>query len=111
VDALQDRRLLSASALGYAAYLNTAGSFLNNNLYAIAVNAAGNAFVAGQAAGNGFLTELNAAGTGAVYSTTVGAGVHTFTYAVILRKRGTQTLTVADTANSSLTTTDSISVV
>ncbi len=39
------------------------------------------------------------------------AGVHTFVNGVKLRKRGTQTLTVTDTQNSSLTATDSIVVV
>jgi hypothetical protein len=38
------------------------------------------------------------------------AGVHTFTSMTILRKRGTQTLTVTDTQNSSLSATDSINV-
>jgi hypothetical protein len=42
-------------------------------------------------------------------SAAVGAGVHTFT-GVILRKRGTQTITVTDTQHSALTATDSISV-
>jgi hypothetical protein len=37
-------------------------------------------------------------------------GVYTFTNAFILKKRGTQTLTVTDTQNSALTATDSISV-
>jgi hypothetical protein len=39
------------------------------------------------------------------------AGVHTFTKSFILRKRGTQTITVTDTQNSALTATDSINVV
>jgi hypothetical protein len=43
--------------------------------------------------------------------TAADAGVHTFTTKAILRKRGTQTITVTDTLNSSLTATDSISVV
>jgi hypothetical protein len=38
------------------------------------------------------------------------AGVHTFSSAVTLRKKGTQTLTVSDTLNSGLKVTDSISV-
>jgi hypothetical protein len=38
-------------------------------------------------------------------------GVHAFTNKVILRKRGTQTLTVTDTLNSAPTATDSMSVV
>jgi hypothetical protein len=42
--------------------------------------------------------------------TAADAGVHTFTSAAILCKRGTQTLSVTDTQNSALTTTDSISV-
>jgi hypothetical protein len=45
------------------------------------------------------------------YTFTAGdAGVHTFTNAFILRKRGTQTITVHDTLDSSLTATDSINV-
>jgi hypothetical protein len=45
------------------------------------------------------------------YTFTAGdAGVHTFASAAILRKRGTQTLTVTDTQNSALTATDSINV-
>jgi uncharacterized repeat protein (TIGR03803 family) len=40
--------------------------------------------------------------------TAADAGVHTF--AVVLRKKGKQTLTVADTANGTLTATDTISV-
>jgi uncharacterized delta-60 repeat protein len=45
------------------------------------------------------------------YTFTAGdAGVHTFTSNVILRKRATQTLSVTDTQNSALTTTDTISV-
>jgi hypothetical protein len=36
--------------------------------------------------------------------------VQTFTNKVILRKRGTQTLTVTDIANGALTATDSIRV-
>jgi hypothetical protein len=44
------------------------------------------------------------------YTFTAGdAGVHTFTN-LVLRKRGTQTLSVTDTQNSALTATDSISV-
>jgi hypothetical protein len=44
------------------------------------------------------------------YTFTAGdAEVHTFT-GVILRRRGNRTLTVTDTLNSSLTTTDTISV-
>ena len=42
--------------------------------------------------------------------TAADAGVHTFTSTAILRKRGTQTLSVTDTQNSALTTTDSINV-
>jgi hypothetical protein len=42
--------------------------------------------------------------------TAADAGVHTFVY-VVLRRRGTQALTVTDTLNSGLTTTDSITVV
>jgi hypothetical protein len=42
--------------------------------------------------------------------TAADAGVHTFTSTAILRKRGTQTVTVTDTQNSSLTATDSINV-
>jgi hypothetical protein len=42
--------------------------------------------------------------------TAADAGVHTFTSKFILRKRGTQTLTVTDTQNSALTATDSINV-
>jgi hypothetical protein len=38
------------------------------------------------------------------------AGVHTFTNQVTLRKKGKQTITATDTANSALTATDSISV-
>src|SRR5262249_35762135 len=38
------------------------------------------------------------------------AGVHTFANAATLRKKGTQTLTVTDLADSALTATDSISV-
>jgi hypothetical protein len=45
------------------------------------------------------------------YTFTAGdAGVHTFTSTAILRKRGTQTLSVTDTQNSALTTTDTINV-
>ena len=36
--------------------------------------------------------------------------MQTFTNKVILRKRGTQTLSVTDTQNSALTTTDTINV-
>jgi len=43
--------------------------------------------------------------------TAADAGVHTFTNAAILKKKGTQTLTVTDTKNSALTATDSIDVV
>jgi len=39
------------------------------------------------------------------------AGVHTLVSAVILRKKGKQTLTATDTLNSALTATDTISVV
>jgi hypothetical protein len=42
--------------------------------------------------------------------TAADAGVHTFSSAVTLRKRGTQTLTVTDTLNGALTTTDTITV-
>jgi uncharacterized delta-60 repeat protein len=42
--------------------------------------------------------------------TAADAGVHTFSNAFILRKRGQQTITVTDTANSNLTDTDSINV-
>jgi hypothetical protein len=42
-------------------------------------------------------------------STAADKGVHTFT-GVVLRKRGTQTITVTDTQNSPLTATDTISV-
>jgi hypothetical protein len=42
--------------------------------------------------------------------TAADAGVHTFTRAFMLRKRGQQTLTVFDTSNSALTATDSINV-
>jgi uncharacterized delta-60 repeat protein len=46
------------------------------------------------------------------YTFTAGdAGVHTFVSQTILRKRGTQTITVTDTQNSALTATDSINVV
>ncbi|HTU94128.1 MAG TPA: hypothetical protein VMF69_28880 [Gemmataceae bacterium] len=38
------------------------------------------------------------------------AGVYTFTNAFILKKKGTQTLTVTDTQNSALTASDSINV-
>jgi hypothetical protein len=41
--------------------------------------------------------------------TAADAGVHTFSN-LILRKRGTQTVTVTDTLNGTLTATDSISV-
>ncbi len=45
------------------------------------------------------------------YTFTAGdAGVHTFTSAFILKKKGTQTLSVTDIANGALTATDSISV-
>jgi hypothetical protein len=71
LEVLEDRCLLSAPTLSYSTYLNSTGSFLNNNPYAVAVNGSGNAFVAGEAAGNGFVTELNATGTGVVYSTTL----------------------------------------
>jgi hypothetical protein len=43
--------------------------------------------------------------------TAADAGVHTFASSVILRKKGKQTLTVTDLANSALTATDSISVI
>jgi hypothetical protein len=42
--------------------------------------------------------------------TAADAGVHTFVNGAILRKKGTQTLTVTDLATSALTATDSISV-
>jgi hypothetical protein len=42
--------------------------------------------------------------------TVADAGVHTSTNMTILRKRGTQTITVADTLDSDLTATDSINV-
>jgi uncharacterized delta-60 repeat protein len=42
--------------------------------------------------------------------TAADAGVHSFTSTAILRKRGTQTLSVTDTQNSALTTTESINV-
>jgi hypothetical protein len=43
--------------------------------------------------------------------TAADAGVHTFASSVILRKKGKQTLTVTDLANSALTATDSINVI
>ena len=42
--------------------------------------------------------------------TAADAGVHTFTNALILKKKGTQTITVTDTKNSKLTDTDDIEV-
>jgi hypothetical protein len=42
--------------------------------------------------------------------TAADAGVHTFTRTATLRKRGSQTLSVTDTQNSALTTTDSLNV-
>jgi adhesin/invasin len=42
--------------------------------------------------------------------TAADAGVHTFTSAFILKKRGTQTITVADIVNSALTASDDITV-
>jgi hypothetical protein len=46
------------------------------------------------------------------YTFTAGdGGVHTFSNAFTLRKRGKQTLTATDTQNSALTATDSINVV
>jgi hypothetical protein len=42
--------------------------------------------------------------------TTADAGVHTFVSGVTLRKRGTTTLTVADTVNGGLTASDPITV-
>jgi hypothetical protein len=42
--------------------------------------------------------------------TSADAGVHTFSNKVILRKKGTQTLTVTDTLNSALTATDNVTV-
>jgi uncharacterized repeat protein (TIGR03803 family) len=42
--------------------------------------------------------------------TAADAGVHTFTSAAILRKRGTQTITVTDRQDTALTATNSISV-
>jgi hypothetical protein len=42
--------------------------------------------------------------------TAADAGVHTFTSTAILRKRGTQTLSVTDTQNSALSTTDNLNV-
>jgi hypothetical protein len=42
--------------------------------------------------------------------TAADAGVHSFTNKVLLKRRGTQTLTVADTLNNALTATDSIDV-
>jgi uncharacterized delta-60 repeat protein len=42
--------------------------------------------------------------------TAADAGVHTFSNLAILRKRGTQTVTVTDTQNSALTATDSVNV-
>jgi len=45
------------------------------------------------------------------YTFTAGdAGVHTFTNAFILKKKGTQSLTVTDIANGTLTASDNISV-
>jgi uncharacterized delta-60 repeat protein len=45
------------------------------------------------------------------YTFTAGdAGLHTFTSTFILRKRGTQTITVTDTQNGALTATDNINV-
>jgi hypothetical protein len=38
------------------------------------------------------------------------AGVHTFTNALVLRKRGTQTIAVSDVVNSALTATDVINI-
>ncbi len=42
--------------------------------------------------------------------TSADAGVHTFSNAAILKKKGTQTITVTDTNNSALTATDDIRV-
>ena len=42
--------------------------------------------------------------------TAADAGVHTFTNAAILKKKGTDTLTVTDLVNSALTTTDDVNV-
>jgi hypothetical protein len=42
--------------------------------------------------------------------TAADAGVHTFNNAVLLKKKGNQTITVTDTLNSALTATDSINV-
>ena len=42
--------------------------------------------------------------------TATDAGVHTFTNAFTLRKRGTQTIRVTDLVNSALTATDGLNV-
>src|SRR5580704_13662061 len=64
LEILEDRCLLSAPSLGYSSYLPATA-------YAVAVDSAGEAFVAG----NGYVAKLNAAGTAAAYVTSLtGSG-------------------------------------
>jgi len=79
----------TGTALGYSTYLGGSGTFLGN---AIAVDGSGNAYVTGTAEASGstlfplvnpisstpsagFLTEVNAGGTGFAYSTYLTAGI------------------------------------
>jgi hypothetical protein len=66
MEALEDRCVLSAPALGYSSFLPAA-------TYAMAVDGAGEVF----AAGNGYVVRLNAAGTAASYLTSLPGGLAT----------------------------------
>jgi hypothetical protein len=72
LEVLEDRRVLSAPSLAYATYLPT-------KTYASAVDGAGEAFLAGTVNGSGNATviRLNASGSAAAYSVTLGSGLAT----------------------------------
>jgi uncharacterized repeat protein (TIGR01451 family) len=101
-DAFVAKMKASGSALVYSTYL---GGGSDDNAYAIAVDASGNAFVAGytvstnfptmnplQAAKSGpydaFVAKLNAAGSALVYSTYLGGSSFDLAYAIALDTSG-----------------------